>query len=140
MTREMLAARWKEIGDKVIALAEEFPSDRYDEHPAEGARSFGEQLRHVAFWNQYLRATLHGENPDGSANALQRAAHATKGKVVSALRESFDAVHADIERNGIANDPQKVDTVVSYLGHNAEHYGQLAVYCRLSGRVPPASR
>jgi hypothetical protein len=33
-----------------------------------------------------------------------------------------------------------VDTVVSYLGHNAEHYGQLAVYLRLDGIVPPASR
>jgi len=140
VTREMLAARWKEIGDKVIALAEEFPADHYDAHPADGTRSFAEQLRHVAFWNQYLRASLRGESPDGSANEIPRAAHATKGKIVSALRESFEAVGADIAGNGVANDLQKVDTVVSYLGHNAEHYGALTVYFRLNGRVPPASR
>ena len=28
----------------------------------------------------------------------------------------------------------------SMLGHSAEHYGQLVVYARLSGVVPPASR
>ncbi len=140
MTREALATRWREIGDKVVGLADAYPADRYETHPVAGARSFGEQLRHIAFWNQYLRGTLHGEQPDGSANALPREAHATKARIVRAVRESFDAVAADIAGNGIATDPAMVDTVVSYLGHNAEHYGQLAVYLRLDGIVPPASR
>jgi uncharacterized damage-inducible protein DinB len=136
----MLAARWREIGDKVVALAEAFPEDRYEMHPVDGARSFAEQLRHVAFWNQYLRGTLHGEQPDGSANTLPREAHATKAQVVRAVRESFDVIGGDIDANGVVNDPAKLDAVVSYIGHNAEHYGQLAVYLRLCGIVPPASR
>jgi hypothetical protein len=30
--------------------------------------------------------------------------------------------------------------VLSYLGHASEHYGQLVIYYRLNGLVPPASR
>ncbi len=140
MTRDALVARWTEIGDKVVALAEEFPEDRYEARQVDGARSFAEQLRHVAFWNQYLHGTLRGESPDGAANTLPREAHATKAKVVKAVRDGFAKVKRDIERNGVADDPAKTDAVVSYLGHNAEHYGQLVVYYRLSGLVPPASR
>ena len=39
-----------------------------------------------------------------------------------------------------AADPSAADTVVPYLEHAGEHYGQLVVYCRLNGLVPPASR
>lgn len=140
MTREMLATRWSEIGNKVVALAEEFPEQRFDMRPVDGTRSFADQLRHVAFWNQYLRGTLRGQSPDGSPNALPRETYATKAKVVQAVRESFDQVRSDIESNMADGDQAKADTIVSYIGHNAEHYGQLAIYFRLNGMVPPASR
>lgn len=140
MTREMLATRWSEIGSKVVALAEEFPEQRFDMRPVDGTRTFADQLRHVAFWNQYLRQTLRGQSPDGSPNALPREAFATKTKVVQALRDSFDQVRSDIESDMTDGDQAKADTIVSYIGHNAEHYGQLAIYFRLNGMVPPASR
>ncbi len=140
MTRDMLATRWAEIGSKVVALAEEFPEQRFDMRPVDGTRTFADQLRHVAFWNQYLRGALRGQSPDGSPNALPREAYATKAKVVQAVRESFDQVRSDIESNMADGDQAKADTIVSYIGHNAEHYGQLALYFRLNGMVPPASR
>jgi uncharacterized damage-inducible protein DinB len=137
--RDMLAARWAEIGDKVVQLAEAVPEHAYDRRPAAEVRSFAEQLRHVAFWNLYARDTLRGGAPDGEANALPADVYATKTRIVDALRDSFADVGAEIARRDAHVDAGDVETIVSYLGHAAEHYGQLAVYARLAGVVPPAS-
>jgi len=32
-----------------------------------------------------------------------------------------------------------VDTMISFIEHSGEHYGQLVMYARLNGVVPPAS-
>ena len=137
--RDMLAARWAEIGDKVVQLAEAVPERAYDRRPVAGVRSFAEQLRHVAFWNLYARDTLRGGSPDGEANELPPDVYATKARIVDALRDSFADVGAEIARRDADLGPTDLETVVSYLGHAAEHYGQLAVYARLAGVVPPAS-
>ncbi len=135
--RDVLLKRWNEMGEKIAAVAREFPEDRYDLPPAEGMRSFGEQLRHLAFWNDYAGKTLRGEAADGAANTLPRAAHATRAQVVAAVERSFGAVSAALAAASPAPD---LDTAVAFLEHNGEHYGQLAVYYRLHGMVPPASR
>jgi len=36
--------------------------------------------------------------------------------------------------------PETVETLVAFIEHNCEHYGQLAVYARMNKIVPPASR
>lgn len=138
VSKNVLAARWNETADKVVQLAEELPAQHYAFTPAPEVRTAAEQLRHVAFWNQYLAATLRGESPDGSANELPAAEFADKPRIVAALRESFGAAAAAIEASA---DPDALaEHVTSYLQHNSEHYGQLVIYYRLNGLVPPASR
>lgn len=39
---------WNEIGRKLIAMAEDFPEDKYDLKPNPAQRSFAEQLLHTA--------------------------------------------------------------------------------------------
>src|SRR5262249_21395085 len=39
---------WNDIGRKLIAMAEDFPEDKYDFKPTPAQRSFAEQLLHVA--------------------------------------------------------------------------------------------
>ncbi|MEO8502395.1 MAG: DinB family protein [Acidobacteriota bacterium] len=137
-TQDLLNTRWTEIGDKLVKLAEEFPEDKYEYKPSSDVRSFGDQLRHVAFWNDYAAQTLRGEKADGDANELPRAKYGTKAKVVSALRSSFEGVPKGLEKAGAT--PAAAETVVSFIEHNGEHYGQLVMYYRLNGLVPPASR
>jgi len=139
VTRDVLVARWSEIGDKLVRLAEEFPEDRYDAHPVPEVRSFADQLRHVAFWNRYVQQTLRREPADGQANELPRTAYPTKAKLVDVLRSSFEDVATELDTRG-ANVEADVDTLVSFIEHGGEHYGQLVVYARLNGVVPPASR
>jgi uncharacterized damage-inducible protein DinB len=137
--RELLLARWTEIGAKLVAMADEFPADRYDARPVDGVRTFADQLRHVAFWNRYALGKMRGESPDDAANELPRAEYSTKARIRRALGESVDAVAAELATGGEPS-AAVADTVVSFIEHGAEHYGQLVVYCRLSGIVPPASR
>lgn len=138
VSKDVLTARWNDVTSKIVQLAEEFPAERYEFTPAPEVRTFATQLRHVAFWNQYLAATLRGETPDGSANELPAAEFAGKEQIVAAVRDSFGAVTAAIEASTDADG--LAENVVSYIGHNSEHYGQLVIYYRLNGLVPPASR
>lgn len=139
--REVLATRWNDIGSRIIGLAESFPEESYDFRPVPEVRSFADQLRHVAFWNDYVRDTLRGAEADGEANELPAEAYPTRTEIVPALRESFDEVRAEImstKRSG-APDEGELDMLVSYTEHAGEHYGQLVVYARLCGVIPPAS-
>ena len=45
---EAVLASWNDIGRKVIAMAEDFPEDKYEMKPTPVQRSFAEQLLHVA--------------------------------------------------------------------------------------------
>ena len=138
--REVLLTRWSEIGDKIVKLAEEFPESKYDARPVAEVRSFADQLRHVAFWNKYVQKTLRREEADGQANELPRATYPTKAKVVKALRTSFDEVAREFgAMNGNASSTD-ADTMVSFIEHGGEHYGQLVMYARINGVIPPASQ
>lgn len=137
--REALVASWTDVGDRIVTLAEEFPAENYDYRPAAGVRSFAEQLRHVAFWNDHTAASLRGESPDGSANELPARKYATRAAIVKALRKSFDEVR-ELASNGAAKKADAAQSLVAMIEHNGEHYGQLVVYYRLNGIVPPSSR
>ena len=138
--RDVLITRWSEIGDKIVKLAEEFPEAKYDDRPVPEVRSFADQLRHVAFWNRYVQKTLRREEAGGQANELPAATYPTKSKIVKALRSSFDDVAREFGgMNGKASSTD-ADTMVSFIEHSGEHYGQLVMYARLNGVVPPASR
>ncbi len=134
-----LIGRWEQACEKLAALAEEFPANKFDEHPAKDVRSTGEVLRHVAFWNAYVADVARGKKP-AEGNELPRTGCATKAEVVAALRRTAaDATKAlRASRSGLS--PELVETLVSFLEHTSEHYGQLAVYARLNGILPPASR
>jgi len=138
--RDVLVTRWSEIGDKLVKLAEEFPEDKYDARPVPEVRSFADQLRHVAFWNRYVEKTLRREEAESQTNELPRASYATKSKILKVLRSTFDDVAKEMSgMNGSATKAD-ADTMVSFIEHGGEHYGQLVMYARLAGIVPPASR
>ncbi len=140
MTREALMTRWTELGDKLSELAEAFPDAQYDFRPAAEIRSVAEHLRHVAFWNEYVGKTLRREGADGEANELPAARFRTKAAIVRALRESFAAVARGLAGTTAPLAEADEDTLMAFVQHGAEHYGQLVVYARLNGIVPPASR
>jgi uncharacterized damage-inducible protein DinB len=134
-----LIAQWEQVGQKLAGLAQEFPESKFDYQPAKGVRTIAEVLRHAAYWNQYVADTARGKKADDSANELPKDKFETKSKIIAALeRSTADVAGALKEHSGIS--PELAETVISFIEHNCEHYGQLVVYARMNGIVPPASR
>jgi hypothetical protein len=138
--RQMLLAGWTEIGEKVVKMAEEFPADKYDFRPVDGVRTFADQMRHVAFWHQFVAKTSRGEPIDAAINELSAKDYPDKASIVAVLRRSFAAATAELTGGPADLLPRKAALWVTFTEHTGEHYGQLVVYFRLNGIVPPASR
>jgi uncharacterized damage-inducible protein DinB len=148
-TQSLLEA-WNDIGRKLIAMAEDFPEDKYDFKPNPTQRSFAEQLLHAAEGNYFFINPVKGlKPPEGD---LKRSDFKTKAAVVEYLRKSFAEGAALIQAKGDSglNDlfvPPFADRKArvgegawSLIEHSGEHYGQLVVYYRVAGLVPPESR
>jgi hypothetical protein len=139
-TRDVLLANWNDIGEKVVKLAEEFPEEKYEYKPVDTVRSFADTLRHVAFWNEYVAKAARGEKPDGRANELPKAQFATKAAIVGALKSSVAAAASELKKSPPSPEARATGLWSSFINHSSEHYGQLVVYYRMNGLVPPASR
>lgn len=134
-----LIGRWEQACERLAVLAEEIPASKFDDQPAKDARSAGEVLRHVAFWNEYVADVARGKKP-ADGNELPRAGCATKTEVLAALRRTAASATKALRASRSGLSAELTETLVSFLEHTSEHYGQLAVYARLNGIVPPASR
>ena len=137
--RDVLLEQWNDIGNKVVQMAEHFPEDKYEFKPAKEVRSFADVLRHVAFWDDWVAKAARGEKPDAKPNELPKAQYASKAQIVAVLKANNAAAAAQL-KNGPAPAGEAAGRWVAFIGHNSEHYGQLVVYYRLNGIVPPASR
>jgi uncharacterized damage-inducible protein DinB len=143
--------QWNDVGRKLITMAEDFPEDKYDFKPTPAERSFAEQLLHAAGANYFFINIANGEKPPAQEDP-SRAKYKTKADVVAYVKKSMEDGAATIKAKGDAGiagmmvDPfenQQVrvfDWAYGFIEHMGEHYGQLAVYYRVAGLVPPESR
>jgi uncharacterized damage-inducible protein DinB len=148
---KVLLDSWNDIGRKLTAMAEDFPEDKYDFKPNPAERSFAEQLLHTAVnVNYFVNNLAKGVKPP--TGDVKRADYATKAAVVEYVKKSFAEGAALIKSKGdrgmsdLCIDPftnQQVrfsDLAWGFIEHSGEHYGQLVVYYRVAGMVPPESR
>lgn len=138
--RDVLLGGWTEINQKVVQMAENFPEEKYEFRATKDVRTFADVLRHVAFWNDWVVKNVRGEKPDGKANELPKAQYSTKAQIVAALKKSVDAGVAQLKASAATPPANATADWMSFISHTSEHYGQLVVYYRLNGLVPPASR
>ena len=148
---QAVLVQWNDIGRKLIAMAEDFPEDKYEFKPNPEQRSFREGLLHVADVNYFFTNPVKGEKPpaqeDFSKDKLK-----TKAEVAAYVKKSFADGAAAIKAKGDAGlnslivDPyanqqvRVIDMAYGFMEHSGEHYGQLVVYYRSNGMVPPESR
>jgi len=137
---EKLIGRWESVGQKIVSLAEEITESKFEYRPVDGVRSCADVLRHVAFWNVYVADRARGKKGEDTANELAKEGFSSKKQILNALKRSnMDALSALKEHRAGLN-PEMAEMLVTFIEHNCEHYGQLVVYARLNGMVPPASR
>jgi len=135
-----LIGRWEQVCQKLAALAEEIPANKFGYKPLDGVRTVAEILRHAAFWNLYVADAVRGKKGNDSDNELSAQQFATKKQIIDVFTSSAsDVAKALSEASGELR-PETVETLVAFIEHNCEHYGQLAVYARMNKIVPPASR
>jgi uncharacterized damage-inducible protein DinB len=140
---------WNDIGRKLTAMAEDFPEDKYDFKPTPAQRSFAEQLLHAAGSMYYFTNPVTGQKPP-AAEDPKRDQYKTKADIVAFVKKSVADGAAAIQSKGengltetVVYGDQKarvLDIAYGIIEHSGEHYGQLVVYYRLAGLVPPESR
>ena len=145
--------RWNAIGNKLIAMARDFPEEKYDFKVQKDERTFAENLLHAAAFEFVVTRKASGTNvgPDfGDGDNPSREVFKTKADVVKFVQQAVAAGANLIQQQGDAG----LDKTTpwgkrlvhnSYLWmfaieHSGEHYGQLVVYYRANNLVPPDSR
>src|SRR6202021_383444 len=78
---------WNEVGRKLIAMAEDFPENKYDFKPTPAQRSFAEQLLHAAGANYFFTSPAMGQKPPSEEDP-KRDQYKTKADVVSFVKNA----------------------------------------------------
>jgi hypothetical protein len=141
---------WNEIGRKLTTMAEDFPEDKYDFKPTPAQRSFAEQLLHAAGACYYFTNPVMGQKPPAGEDP-KRDQYKSKADIVAFVKKSFADGATAIQSKGeegltteVVYFPHQrarvLDIANGLIEHSGEHYGQLVVYYRLAGLVPPESR
>lgn len=147
---EAVLEQWNDIGRKLIAMAEDFPEDKYEYKPMAESRTFAANLIHASGAMYYFTDPALGQKPrypdDPKRDNLK-----TKAQIVAFVKQSVADGADAIKKKGDAGMSESIDAGDSHLWrigdlayglieHSGEHYGQLVVYYRNNGMVPPESR
>jgi len=94
---------WNDIGRKLIAMAEDFPEDKFDFKPTPAQRTFREQLLHAAGANYYFTNPAAGKTSPVEENPKPEL-YKTRADLVAFVRKSFADGAAAIKAKGDRNE------------------------------------
>jgi uncharacterized damage-inducible protein DinB len=150
---------FKKIESDIMTSAEAMPEDKFYFTPEslqikisdfKGVRTFAGQIMHLAtdnilIWSAVTKDSVRNdiEDVNGPKNIH------TKADVIKYLKSSFDlgrkAMEMLTEKNAMdmiefrGRKLARLDLVFYGLTHSNEHYGQMVVYLRMCGIIPPPS-
>ena len=143
---------------EVVSLAEAMPLEKYGFAPRNGefsgVRTFLMQVKHIATTNYMTCSSVLGEKPPVDPGKGENGPDSIilKDDAVKFLKDSYTYCHKAL---GTLTSDNQLDMLPSPFGqgqmargaiamvpvwHSFDHYGQMVVYARMSGVVPPASR
>jgi uncharacterized damage-inducible protein DinB len=142
---------------EIVALAEAMPADKYNFAPTngkfEGVRTFAEQAKHLSAVLYLVAAAAKGEKVPVDTNGEKGPASArTKEQIVQFMKDAFAYGHKAMSSLIAENltqlgkspfgDGQMAKGAAASLAvwHSFDHYGQMVVYARMNGIIPPASK
>ncbi len=149
---------WNQIGNKLIAMAKDFPENKYDFKVQKDERTFAENLLHVAAVDYDLIRRVSESNigPDFGEDKHNpsRDVYKTKADMVKLIEQAVADGAAVIKQHGDAGLDKATPFVwetgkhvvhnsyiwITAIEHSTEHFGQLVVYYRANNLVPPESR
>jgi uncharacterized damage-inducible protein DinB len=138
---------WAMMKDTMTKIANAMPEDKFGFKSTPVQRSFGEHVMHIAQINIMLLKAVGGKTaaPDLNMKAT------SKAETIKEMNASFDygtALLNEFNNQTIQDTIQamflgpstRARIFVFLMGHTMDTYGQMAVYLRLNGAVPPASQ
>jgi len=140
----------------LVAAAEAMPEDKYKFAPTNGqfsgSRTFAEMVKHVAASNYGMAAAILHEKPPVKLGTMSDLDAVTgKPAIVEFLKGSFQFLRKALasmrEQNELdliespdSADPlARLEVVDRAITHCWDHFGQMVVYLRMNGIVPPGS-
>jgi uncharacterized damage-inducible protein DinB len=132
--------------------AEGMPAEEYGFRPTPQVRTFGQLVGHVINANLFFCSQAGGEKLSAAVNYEQVT---SKLALVKALNDSLALCDRAYEQTTDTNFSQPVEMAAGVgmgpaktvrgailmfnVAHNNEHYGNVVVYMRLKGHVPPST-
>ena len=141
-----IAATFQRSANEILDVAEAMPAEKYSYKPAPEISSFGDQLVHVAGIVQRFVDSAKGTKTEAHEHGAM-----AKAEVIGLLKQTFKSAE---EQVASLTDAQLLEPVKFPFGDRTvtratfwmgpqfqlrNHYGQLVVYLRMNGIVPPAS-
>jgi DinB superfamily len=139
---------WIEMKSTIMKLANEMPADRYVFKTTPPQRDFAQQVLHIAQANVVNLRFLGGKAAEPSIDRSVR----SKADVMKAMADSFDygealireqtpaSMFEVVQTNAFLGPSSRARVIYFLLGHTWDIYGQMVVYLRENGGVPPASQ
>ena len=139
---------WTDQKAMMMKIADAMPEEKFSYKSTPAQRDYGQQILHIAAGNvMYLRAFAGKATPP----TINRTATA-KAEILKALADSFDygtalikeqtdqSMMQTVQTNQFLGPSSRARVIYFLIGHTWDIYGQMAVYLRLNGLVPPASQ
>lgn len=138
---------WTQMKDTMMKIADAMPEDKFSFKTTPPQRNYGEQILHIAAVNVGFLQVLGGKAQAPAINAKATA----KADILKAMADSFDYGTALIDEQTnetmlqavkarFLGESSRARVFYFLIGHTWDIYGQMAVYLRLNGIVPPASQ
>ncbi len=149
--------QFKKIESDILSTAQAMPEDKYDFSPGSlhikysnftGVRTFAGQLMHLATDNILIWSAITGDPVRADITDVNGPKNIqSKKDVIDYVKSSFDigrkAIAALTTQNAMemiefrGRQLPKLDLAFYALTHSNEHYGQMVIYLRACGIVPP---
>lgn len=129
---------FEDVNRRLLAMAKDFPEDKYGYRATKDVRSFREIIIHVASGNAY--AAKAGRDEKANWDEIDPKGYTTKAAAVALLEKTIADATATLKATPPDRWSKTVEPWLAVTEHAGEHYGQLVVYYRNNGMVPPESR
>jgi hypothetical protein len=137
-TAKSFTAQFEDLNRRLLEMAKDFPEAKYGYRATPDVRSFGEIVVHVSSGNAYAAKAGRGEKANW--DEIDPKGYTTKAAMVALLEKTIADANATLKAVPDDRWAKTVQPWLAVIEHAGEHYGQLVVYYRNNGMVPPESR
>lgn len=156
-TGQIFDGQLRSAESEIVSLVQAMPADKMDFAPTEGqfkgVRTFGQQAKHIAAVLYVVSAAAKGEKPGVDTGGEEGPASLkTKEQIVQFMKDAFVYARGAASSLTAESVTQMVPSpfgqgqmakgalVSLATWHSFDHYGQMVVYARMNGIIPPASQ